>query len=282
MTTTTKKTPGRPKKSPAQAQEQPKVVMDTEFAKTISPEIKHIQKQKDFGSVFTCIKGGITYMLPQSGITVFDEKIGQVREIRYCENMPSIYVDEQGEHARRSAVIFRDKNLLVPPTKPQLTEYLRAHPGNRENGGSLFYESRPQEKASNELSKEFAIVDAVSTVRDRKISELLPVAMMYGIDVSQQPSDIRYALLHQAKANPAKFMESFDSPMVKASAFIRQATDFQILRKKEDGYYWFDSNGLIVACPVGQDPVDVMTRFCMTERGAPVLMEIKDRLAKLD
>ena len=267
--TTAKKTPGRPKKSPAKAA--PVAAAPVEQVK--DDVFKYVEpQQKPRGAVFEAMKGGVVYLLPQRGITVFDEGEGRVREIRYCENMPSIYVDEQGDHARRGSIVFRDKNLIVSPRNPQLVEFMRAHPGNIENGGSLFREHKPALRKKRALESEFDIVEAVAAVRDKSISELLPVAMSYNISTDQQPSDIRYALLKHAKSNP----------MVKAAAVIRQATDFQILRKKNDGYYWFDSNGLIVACPVGQEPVDVLTRFCMTERGAPVLMEIKDRLSNLD
>ena len=277
-TTATKRTPGRPKKSPAK----PKAVEPVEAPANFEG-VKYVEpKAKNLGSVFQAVKGGIVYILPQKGITIFDKEEGRVREIRYCENMHSVYVEEQGDHARRGSIVFRDGNLFAPPTNPQLAEYLRLHPGNRANGGDLFFERKPALKKEKTLKREFEVVDAVAAVRDKNISELLPVAMAYGVDVNQKPSDIRYSLLRFAKSQPSKFMATFDSPMVNAAAVIRQATDFQILRKSKDGYYWFDSNGLIVACPVGQDPVDVMTRFCMTERGAPVLMEIKDRLAKLD
>lgn len=284
MSTTTKKAPGRPKKAP----ESPVIKATTEsvdpaVSQAGKSAVKYRQpKAENLGAVFQCIKGGIVYLLPQQGITVFDKEKNQVREIRYCENMPSIYTDEQGEHARRGSITFRDGMLMVPPTKPQLIEYLRAHPGNQDNGGTNFFELKPSMKAQNTLKTEFDIVEAVAAVRDKSISELLPVAMLYGIDTNQQPAEIRYALLAHAKSNPSAFMQSFDNPSVKAKAAIKQAIDFQILGKKEDGCYWFDTNSLIVACPVGQDPIDVMARFCMTERGAPVLMEIEDRLAKLD
>jgi len=284
MSTSTKRAPGRPKKSPASpvVEKAPEAVAPA-VEKAKNSTIKYRQpKKENRGSVFQCIKGGIVYLLPQSGITVFDRDSNQVREIRYCENMPSIYTDEQGEHARRGSITFRDGLLMVPPTKPQLLDYMRLHPGNKANGGSSFFELKPDEKAESTLKNEFDVVDAVALVRDMSISDLLPVAISYGISTTQQPSEIRYALLAHAKSNPTAFMESFDSPAVKSKAAIKQAIDFQILDAKQDGCYWFDSKSLIVACPVGQDPINVMTRFCMTERGASVLMEIEDRLAKLD
>ena len=62
---------------------------------------------------------------------------------------------------------------------------------------------------------------------------------------------------------------------------IQQARDYQILNVKKNGVFWFDSNNLIVSVPVGQDPMDVMVRFCLTEKGASVLSNLEERLDKL-
>ena len=64
-----------------------------------------------------------------------------------------------------------------------------------------------------------------------------------------------------------RFSSAFDSPQVVARSVIRQAADYQIIDLRRDGAYWFDSNGLIVSVPVGQTAMDVMTRFCLTEKG---------------
>ena len=55
------------------------------------------------------------------------------------------------------------------------------------------------------------------------------------------------------------------------------AVDFQILRADMDGLKWYDSNRLIVATPVGQDTIDIATRFCLSEKGAMVLEEIENQ-----
>jgi len=38
---------------------------------------------------------------------------------------------------------------------------------------------------------------------------------------------------------------------------------------------------MIVSVPVGQDPMDVMIRFCLTEKGSAVLSSLEERLEKL-
>ena len=38
---------------------------------------------------------------------------------------------------------------------------------------------------------------------------------------------------------------------------------------------------MIVSVPAGQEPIDVMVRFCLTERGAPVLDDLESKLDAL-
>ena len=224
---------------------------------------------------------GIWFKLRQSDITVYDAKSDTVRQIRYCENEPSIYVDEQSANAKRSHIVFKEGLLTVPPSKPNLQNYLALHPDNAKNGGKLFTIINNELKAEVELDREFILLDAISIVRDKSIDELLPICMYLNIDVNQRNNEIRRELLLEAKGNPKNFLELMDNPYVRTMSAVKQAVDFNILKSKEDGMYWMDSGRLITATPVGQDSVTVMSRFCMTEKGASVYDDIVARLEKM-
>jgi len=232
-------------------------------------------------SSFKIISGGGIVCPIRTNVTVFDKEQNKVRQIRYAPNEPSIYVEDQSEHAQREHIVFRDKMLFVPVEKPNLLQFLLSHPDNRANGGGLFEMIDKSRSAEEDLEREFTQFDAISMVRDKDISELLPVAMFLGINTKRKSAEIRRDLLMDAKKNPTRFVELFDNPQVKCKSAVLQAIDFQILNKKADGMYWFDTNRLIVTAAAGLDPVDVMTRFCLTEKGAPVydrLLEELDRL----
>lgn len=223
--------------------------------------------------------GGITYMLSQANITVYDKEKDSVRQIRYCPNENSVFVDEQSENARKEAVIFRDGYIFVPREKPNLKRFLDLHPSNKSNGGSLFSLLDDKVNIESELTKEFDVFEAVSLVRDKHIDELLPVAMFYGVNVNRPVSEIKYDLLRIAKSKPHEFVSSFDNPIVKTRSLVFKASEYNVVTLKPDGCYWTDSNNLIVAVPVGQDPLDTLTRFCMTERGSSALLSIEDHLS---
>jgi hypothetical protein len=244
------------------------------------------RKEEEVGrknQVYSIVKnGGIWFKLRQNNITVYDSQKDTVREIRYCENEPSIYVDEQSSNGIRSHIVFQESLLSVPKTKPNLQDYLAIHPDNTANGVRLFTIIDTESKATVELDQEFLLLDAVSIVRDKSIDELLPICMYLNIDVNQRNNEIRRELLLEAKGNPKNFIELMDNPYVRTMAAIKQAVDYNILKSKSEGMYWMDSGRLIVTTPVGQDTVTVMTRFCMTEKGSSAYEDIVRRLEKID
>jgi hypothetical protein len=199
-------------------------------------------------------RAGVVFMLPQKGVTIYDSEKDTIREIRYCPNEPSIYTDEQSDKALRQSVAFRDGRLFVRKDQPNLRSF---------------------------LDTQFALSEAVSIVRDKEINDLLPIAIYFGVNINKPVSEIRYDLLNIAKKKTKEFMEAFDSPQVQVRSTVQQAADYQIIKIKQDGCYWFDANTLIVANPVGQNAIDTMVRFCLTEKGASVLSSLEERLDKL-
>jgi len=278
MAQQTRRAPGRPKKvQEAAVAEAP--VVEKKVAKR--PPIVRNENPNERKEFEVISGGGIVYMLPQQGETVYDKETDTVREIRYCPNENSIWSDEQGDKAMKKSVIFRNGRIFVDKNQPNLRRFLELHPGNAANGGNKFKEVNKKVDAEKELVKEFLVTDAVSMVRDKDITDLFAVALYFKVNINAPTSEIRHNLLRIAKSKPKEFIESFDSPTVRTRAIIKQAADYQIIKMDRSACKWFDSNTQIVSVPVGQDPTDVLTRFCLTEKGSTVLADIEDRLERL-
>ena len=101
MTTQTKRSPGRPKKTKPEAEAPMAPPTAPKKKKAAIRRQEKIQEHKEYKITRG---GGIVYMLPQKGVTVYDEETDSVREIRYCPNEQSIFRDEQSENARRESV----------------------------------------------------------------------------------------------------------------------------------------------------------------------------------
>lgn len=271
--TQTKRPVGRPKKTAAQPAAKAPAKKSSVVRKE-KPANTNVEYEIPRG-------GGIVTMIPMKGVTVYDEEQDTVREIRYCPNEPSVFVDEQSQNAKRETIIFEMGRLFIPKSKPNLKKFMELHPDNVANGGSLFQKVDKKAKAELDLEKEFLVSDAVIKVRDTDINDLLPVALFFNIDVNQAVSEIRYNLLTIARKRPQEFMSAFDDPTVTARSIAKQASDYQFVKLRENGVYWYDTNKLIVSVPVGRNALDVFTRFMLTEQGASVYSELEDKLSRL-
>lgn len=226
-------------------------------------------------------RGGIFYKVRTNNVTVFDEEAGFVRQIRYCPGEKSIFVDEQSEVARVEHVIFRNKMIVVPYDKPNLRAYLDIHPDNQQNGGGAFRLVNGEQNIEKEIESDFLVNDAISLIKARPVSELLPVAIAFNININQDDLKVKHQLVRMAKKKPQEFIDMFDNPLVQARTTVTQGMDFNIVTEKKGAIIWPDTGKMILSVPVGQDPVETLTRFCMTDKGASVLAEIDRQLSDI-
>lgn len=269
-----------PKAAPKPAIEE-QVIVDAIPAapKMTRPDIKRNLKDKSKETKYYVSNGGgIYFKLANDSINIYDEVKATIRQIRYCASEPSIYVDEQSPSATRTQVIFRRNGLAVPYTKPNLKEFLDIHPENSKNGGSSFKSLDTEEKIQETVDMDFLVTDAIQMIKSRSLEELLPVALSLNINTDQENLAIKRELVQAAKRKPQDFIDLFDNPIVQTRVSVMQGFDFQIVRYKGGAITWFDSGAVIVGVPVGQDEIDVLTRFCLTDKGASVLTEIERQL----
>ena len=239
------------------------------------------ERTRDETVIFEIIKGGGIICKIKSEIPVYDKLTKKVRQIRYCPGETSIFKDEQSESSVRSHVVFRDGLLSVPEEKANLREFLYAHSSNIDNGGGLFRIVDNSRNTEAEVDQEYLVHDAVALVRTKELDEILAVAVALNINIEQKTLEIRRELLKEAKSNPDAFIRMFDDPRVRVRSAIIQSKDFQIIKMKNDGAYWFDSGNLILSVPPGQDPIDTLVRYCLTERGTTLYEEVLARLEKM-
>jgi len=148
-----------------------------------------------------------------------------------------------------------------------------------------------EEQSENSRTEPIIFRDGYLTVRAeqpnlRHFLDLHPSNVSNGgsqfkVNIDRQMSEIKHDLLMIAKKKPAAFVQAFDDPIVKCKATIKQALDYQVIKNSRDSVRWYDSNGIIVSVPHGQDSIDIMSRFCLTEKGASVIASIQDELDKL-
>ena len=111
-------------------------------------------------------KKPISRMIKSANVYWFDEEKGYEREIKYCENQRTSFVDEMKGDQRLSHIVFRNGVLYVEKTKTVLQKFLSLyHPDN----GILFYEFKPVQEAADQIERLELEADAILAARNMDI-----------------------------------------------------------------------------------------------------------------
>ena len=210
--------------------------------------------------------------------SIYDEASDSVRAIRYIPQEDTIFIDEQTAKPMKQPIIFENGRLWVRRNQPNLKRFMDTHPGNESNGGNLFRMVDLNKRAKVDLSQEFEAMDAIQLIREKSLNEILAVATAFAVNTDRPVDEIKHDLVQYAKSNPKAFIESFDNPVIETKAIVRKAMSSGVVMHDRGHIKWVDNKGHILAIPVGQDPVEVFSRWCMTETGSVVLDEIKRQL----
>ena len=82
------------------------------------------------------LRGGkkpLSRSIKSANIYYFDEEKGYERELKYCQNQKTSFVDEMKGDQRLEHIIFRSGNLLVEKEKVTLQKLLSLYHPNRDN-----------------------------------------------------------------------------------------------------------------------------------------------------
>ena len=154
----------------------------------------------------------------------FDEEQGYEREIKYCENQRTPFVDEMKGDQRLSHIIFRDGNLFVERSKTTLQKLLSLYHPHKD---TMYEEYKPAALAAEEIDVLEMQVDALTAAKniDVDMAEAI-MRVEVGSKVSDLSSkELRRDLLLFAKNNPQLFLELADDENVMLRNFGIRAVE---------------------------------------------------------
>ena len=136
----------------------------------------------------------------------FDNEKGFERELKYCQNQRTPFVDEMKGDQRLEHIIFRSGSLFVPKEKTVLQKFLSLYHPDRD---VLYYEDKPVEKAKNQLDWLEFEVEALKIAKDLDIDMVEAIMRVeIGSKVNDLSSkELRRDLILFARRNPQLFIE---------------------------------------------------------------------------
>jgi len=274
------------KKKEATKVEEPIVeekVVVKEQPKVEAPKIK--AKSKDTWEIKDRIyylkndKKPLSYSIRASNLFWFDEQKGYEREIKYCQNQRTCFVDEMKGEQRLEHIVFRGGILFVPKEQTTLQKFLSLYHPHRDK---LFYEHNPVEIAKDELDWLEYEVEALSIAKDLDID--LAEAIMRverGSEVSNLSSkELKRDLLIFAKNNPQLFIELVSDDNVQLRNFGIKAVEANIIRLSNDQRYfvWSSTDRKIMTVPFDEHPYTALAHWFKTDEGMEIYQNIEKRL----
>ena len=270
------------KKTKVEVEETPQVV-ETPVVETT--KIKKVELKKPSWEIkdrvynLTGRKKPLSFMLRSSGVYWFDKEKGYERELKYCENQRTPFVDEMKGDQRLAHIIFRNGSLYVEKEKTVLQKLLSLYHPHKDK---IYTEYEPVKEAAQEIEILELEADAIVIARDMEI-EMAEAIMRVekGSEVSRMSSkELKRDLLVFARNNPALFLELASDDNVQLRNFGIRATELGIIKLSADqrNFLWGSNNRTIMTVPFDEHPYTALAHWFKTDEGMEIYANIEKRL----
>ena len=224
-------------------------------------------------------KKPLSKIIKSANLYYFDKEKGYEREVKYCQNQTTPFVDEMKGDQRLEHIIFRSGSLFVPKEKTVLQKFLSLYHPLKDK---IFYEHKPVQIAENQLDWLEFEVEALTIARSMDVD--LAEAIMrveVGSKVNELSSkELRRDLLLFAKRNPKLFIELTTDDNVQLRNFGIKATEAGIIKLSNDQRYfkWSTNDRNIMTVPFDEHPYSALAAWFKTDEGMEIYSNIEKRL----
>ena len=228
------------------------------------------------------LKGGkrpLSRAFKAADIYYFDEEKGYERELKYCQNQKTPFVDEMKGDQRLEHIIFRSGSLHVPRNQQTLQKLLSLYHPHRDQ---IYEEYKPAKLAEEEIDILEMQVDALTAARNVDIDMAEAIMRVEkGSGVSKLSSkELRRDLLVFARNNPKLFLELADDENVMLRNFGIRAVEAGILRLSSDqrNFMWGSNGRKLMVIPFDEHPYTALAHWFKTDEGMEIYSNIEKRL----
>jgi len=250
-----------------------------------TPKLKKVEPAKpkwELRDRVYYLKGNLkplSKMIRSSNIFWFDEEKGYERELKYCQNQRTPFVDEMKGDQRLDHIIFRNGTLFVEKEKTVLQKLLSLYHPHKD---SVYYEYNPVEEAKEQIDTLELEADAIVIARDMEI-EMAEAIMRVeiGSKVSEMSSkELKRDLLVFARRNPALFLELATDDNVQLRNFGIKAAELGIIKLSKDQrhFLWGSNDRQIMTVPFDEHPYTALAHWFKTDEGMEIYANIEKRL----
>jgi len=209
----------------------------------------------------------------------FDEEKGYERELKYCQNQKTCFVDEMKGDQRMEHIVFRNGMLIVEKEKTVLQKLLSLYHPDRD---IMFYEEKPAVKATNEIAWLEMEIEALNAAKNIDIDMAEAIMRVeIGSEVSKMSSkELKRDLLLYARRDPKLFLDLVNDENVVLRNFGIKATELNIIKLSSDQrtFSWGSNNRKLMNVPFDEHPYSALAAWFKTDEGMEIYSNIEKRL----
>jgi len=224
-------------------------------------------------------KKPLSRSIKSANIHWFDEEKGYERELKYCQNQRTVFVDEMKGEQRLEHVVFRNGMLIIPKEKTVLQKLLSLYHPDR---NKMFYEEKPVATAMGEIAWLEMEIEALNAAQNIDIDMAEAIMRVeVGSKVSDMSSkELRRDLLLYAKRNPELFLELVNDENVVLRNFGIRATEMGIIKLSPDQrtFIWASNDRKLMNVPFDEHPYSALAAWFKTDEGMEIYSNIEKRL----
>ena len=250
-----------------------------------TPKVKKVETKKPEWEVkdrvynLTGNQKPISYSIRSSNIFYFDKEKGYERELKYCQNQKTPFVDEMKGDQRLDHIIFRNGSLFVEKEKTTLQKLLSLYHPHK---NKVYTEYEPVKEAADEIEILELEADAIVIARDMEVDMAEAIMRVEkGSEVSRLSSkELKRDLLVFARNNPALFLELASDDNVQLRNFGIKATELGIIRLSNDQrtFTWGSNDRKLMNVPFDEHPYTALAAWFKTDEGMEIYANIEKRL----
>jgi len=257
-------------------------VVETPTPKRVEKKNKVLQDGWEIKNRIYRLKGGkkpLSRSIRSANIHWFDEQKGYERELKYCQNQKTVFVDEMKGDQRLEHIVFRNGMLIIEKEKTTLQKLLSLYHPDR---GVIFYEEKPVAKAMGEIAWLEMEIEALNAAKNIDIDMAEAIMRVeVGSKVSDMSSkELKRDLLLYARRNPELFLELVNDENVVLRNFGIRATEMGILKLSSDQrtFLWGSNDRKLMNVPFDEHPYSALAAWFKTDEGMEIYSNIEKRL----
>jgi len=219
------------------------------------------------------------YIMKSRALFYFDEEKGYEREIKYCRNQQTVFVDEMKGPQRLGHIIFRNGKLYVEKEQVMLQKFLSIyHP----EANKTYIEFNAEKVAASDIDILELQLEAMNIAKNLDIDKAEAVMRTeLGDKVSKMTSkELKRDVMIFAQKNAELFLELVSDENINIRNMGIKSVEQGIIKLSSDNrtFTWASNSRKLFTVPFDENPYSALAAWFKTDDGIEVYQVVEKRL----